>query len=268
MPTHQFNLAVEEVAYAMGVLGGSETAHGFLVSLLGERPQKEIEGRLLAASHSLVARSLLDFEIEPARTWLNDDLAAAVKAILDQRFSLRCHHNVGSQEQVLALFFGTDGLVVSQQLRREVVSELCIYRNAEDAVNQCLNFFGLPIGSGQPTPALAELPLNILNAWRAVTPDTDVKFLIKPLERLGLMPELAQELALSILATESRGSVSRIEGLQETPVANQGLVLLKGNNRAWAFKIEPLADAKLRVYRGDRPTVAALLQDMILSLFE
>ena len=57
MPTQQFNLAVEEVAYAMGVLGGSETAHGFLASLLGERPKKEIEGRLLAASHSLVSRA-------------------------------------------------------------------------------------------------------------------------------------------------------------------------------------------------------------------
>ena len=157
--------------------------------------------------------------------------------MLEQRFSLRCHGFAKGQEQVLAVFFGRNGYIVSQQLQREVVSELYAFGDANGAVGHCLEFFDLPDEVNHPAIVLAELPLGVLDTWQTFQPDSDMNTLIGQLENFGLEKNFANDLAASIAATEARGSISRIEGLQETPISNQGLLLLKGDNQAWIFKI-------------------------------
>ncbi len=75
-----FRLAIEEVAFALGTIGGADTAAGFLSALTGPRPS-EVAGRMTTASHSLLARAV-DYGARLRRPTLHPTLRRAAESMM------------------------------------------------------------------------------------------------------------------------------------------------------------------------------------------
>lgn len=259
----QFQLSIEELAYAMGVLGGVETAGGFLLGILGEREQSEIDGRLLAAGHSLIAHGLLDFELAPPNQHLDLDLAHVVQLILQHSYAIRCIRATHREEQTLT-FFCRETTIVEHQIHREVVSYLRALPGVQALIERSRTFFTLP-NTPAPGPPLATLPAALLEDLKARvaaegTPGDAATRLI----RAGLPSAAAQDLAASFVDPLYRGTVLRVEPSGESVTSNRGFLLLCTPRQAWIFDI--LADTNpplVQVYWGSQPQYSILLQRLL-----
>lgn len=253
MSSTRYALAVEELAYALGVLGGTDTAIGFLLAILGERPRMETEGRLLAASHALVARGLLDFDAETGEKWLDDGFKQAVQAMMQNDFSLRCTRMADDQETNLNLYVAGDTLMM-HSLHREVVSQLEIIRDWETARHRCFTFFHFPQNQDDVSNVLATFPADLIDKLRADAPIRSVDDMAKELMAHGLDQEMATQFAHDIQQQDYRGSVIKIEMNEGQMVSNQGFLTLTAGDRYWLMDIEPSTPPQIHLYPGNEAT--------------
>ena len=262
MPLAKFELAVEELAYAMGVLGGTDTAVGFLLALLGERPHLETEGRLLAASHALVARGYLDFDAKTGDKWLTEGLRRVVMPMLQNDFSIRCSWAAKGHEDILTLYAASGKLAV-HQLHREVVSLLQQLSDWKAAQNHLLTFFDLPtIDGGESPDKLATLPADLVDTLRRGTKSRSLERTTSQLRAHGVPEDAATELAADLRQHGHRGSIIRITRQGDQVVSNQGFLILKAEKRSWFLVIHPDDEPLMDIYAGS----PALFKQLFTSL--
>ena len=262
MTHHAFRLSIEELAYALGVMGGEEAASVFLLSLLGERPQREMQGRMLAAAHSLAARELLDFDEDAGIRGLSPALAATVAPLLQHSSVIRCSRNAGAQEAVLSLYFGSDG-VSAQSLRRSIVVHLERLDFA-DALERAVAFFDLPAVNGRDA-ALGSVAATLLEQARHVCDAVQRESFAAQFAAEGLPDGTAVALAHDLSHSAARGSVLRITVEGDRPVASAGFLVLHAAARAWLF--EPVqSDAEVvRVLPGHAAALRRMLADLMTA---
>lgn len=255
-----FRLSIEELAYALGVVGGDEAASVFLLSLLGERPQREMQGRLLAAAHGLAARELLDFDEDAGIRGLSPALAAAAAPLLQHSHAIRCSRAANGHEAVLSLYLGSAG-VSAQSLQRFIVAHLERLDSADAALERAIAFFDLPAGNGKDA-ALGQVAAPLLEQARFASDAAQRESYAAQFAAGGLPAGTAVALAHDLSHPASRGSVLRITVEGDRPAANEGFLVLHAAARAWLFDpVQPDAQA-VRVLPGN----AAVLRRMLAGL--
>lgn len=264
MPPIKLELGIEELAYAMGVLGGTDTAIGFLLALLGERPRLETEGRLLAASHALVARGLLDFDAQTGDKWLAEDLRLLVEPMLHNDFSLRCSWAKEGREDVLTLYAAA-AEVLMHRLHRAVVSHLQRLSDWDVARQQLSMFLDLPrSGEEESFEPLATFSADLIDTLRKEAPNRSRQEIAAQLQTQGVPDGAATKLAADLQQHEYRGSIIKITGQNDHVVANQGFLILKTEKRSWFLVIHPDDEPMLTLYPGS-PTLFERLFTSLVS---
>jgi|GEM_PF-6780275 len=264
MPSTKYVLAVEELAYAMGVLGGTDTATGFLLAILGERPRLETEGRLLAASHALVARGFLDFNAETEKKWLEKNLEDAIKPMLQNDFSLRCSETTEVGEEVLTFYIMEDK-VTRHHLQRSVVSVIETLPGWETVVEQLIAFFELFTDNGGDD-LVATIPASLLESLqRNALNDADHEARSE-LEKYGVPESEAVAIIEAMKQSAYRGSVVKLELENDRTISDKGFLLLKGQNLAWLFVIEADDKPMMSIYRGTKKNFQQQLDSLTSSL--
>lgn len=243
-------LSIEELAYAMGVLGGTDAATGFLLGILGQRPRLEVEGRLLAAAHGLVARGYLSFDAAKGSSWLTHQLAAMIKPIVENEYTLRLSRVRDGREEIATLYVSDEGLIF-HQLHQSVVSHLWLISDLASAEEQCLVFFDLPNVTEASSDPLAKIPANLIDALRRNDEDRSVEEAAAVLASHGLESDQAAKLAEDLHNEASRGSIVRLETQGDEVVSQRGILILKTARRNWLFDISSTDSNTFDVYPGN-----------------
>jgi hypothetical protein len=246
----------------MGVLGGVDTAIGFLLAILGERPRLETEGRLLAASHALIARNYLDFNAKTGEKWLDEGLKDAVMAMMRNDYSLRCSRIANGEELNKNLYVWGDALI-AHILHREVVSQLESIADWETARTHCRTFFSFPSDQETETVILATFPADLIDQIRMTASDRSVNEIAAELMGYEMSREMAKQFATDIKQQDYRGSVMKIEMSQDQPISNHGFLILTAGDRYWLMDIDPSPAPQIRLYAGNEATFQQLFSSLI-----
>lgn len=249
----RFQIAIEELAFAMGVLGGTDVAGGFLVSLLGNKSSEALDERLTAASHSLVSRGYMSFDLEHQTMRLDEGFGSVVGFLLHNDFSIRCSRVMRDKEVLLTYFF-EKGTFVEHKIMRVVSSSLEIVSDPEEVLKRTTEFFSI----GGTDPAMhavasigtinAELPQQARDLAQAGSRERGLTLL----EAAGLSTGVATNLLTDLLDMEFLGSASRIANEDGQLIANRGFLVLKGQQRLWILNIVPTEPPMLELLEGSR----------------
>lgn len=274
MNNTSYSLSIEELAYAMGFLGGAETAAGFLQTLAGQLNDANLDGRITAASHSLLARGYLQFDLSSKAKALQAELSQAVTAMLTPRYSFRCDktnpHNAEVEATQTSYFLG-DACVVKHEVELGVVSRLALYPNSDDLVPLLMTFIGQawgdrPFISPDEKPAAAgKLEDTLIQQLRnfAKTPTRDPGALALQLQA-HLPFAVANQLAHDVDAeTVQWGSIFRLEMHPGQMDINQGIIFARQPARTWLFEISAATQAQWLVYNASSEVMAAVLAQFV-----
>jgi hypothetical protein len=99
MEKFQCCLSVEEIAAAIAASGKQDEANGFLIAAFPQMSPGEGKGRLLTASHSLIAREFLSVEGEKA--FLQPKVQEIIDGILNSKYLLRANRTAETGEDIL-----------------------------------------------------------------------------------------------------------------------------------------------------------------------
>ena len=264
MALNKYSMAVEELAYAMGVLGGTDTATGFLLAILGERPRLETEGRLLTPSHALVARGYLDFDVETGEKWLKPDLENVIRPMLQNDFSLRCSKATEEGEEILTIYVSAEALA-RHHLQRSVVSVIEMLTDRQDAKEQLMTFFELSTGGGEED-LIATTPASLLESLRRNTLNEAAQEAKSELMKYGVSESTAAAIIEDLQRSAYRGSVVKLELEDDKTISDKGFLLLKGQDRVWLFVIESGGAPMMSIYPGSRKVFQQQLDSLGLSL--
>lgn len=132
-----FQLSIEEVAFALGYLGGADAAAGYLTAISGQISADELAGRMTAATHSLLARELLIIDLVSDEVSMNPELREATAALMTGATSIRVTVTTHGLDEVVTFFLDGDR-PVRHQLIQDVVAHLTLLPDtdaiADDAV--------------------------------------------------------------------------------------------------------------------------------------
>ena len=259
-----YRLSIEEVAFAMGHIGGAEVASGFLLALLGEISEQEANGRLYSASHSLIARGYLDVDLESSESKLDETLAVAIGTLVGNDFSIRCSRMVSGDEQVLNFFVHGDE-IVEHVLEKEVVSCLQRMSGVASVVDHCLTFFGVPAGSeAEPlSEPLGTIEASLVEETKDAVEGGSKDEIAARLSNAGLEATVADELAEDLMTQEYRGAILRVESQDLEAESGKGFLLLKSPERFWSFEIVPEEVPLARVRRGTPAQLGSLIKGFL-----
>lgn len=261
MDTDELILSVEEVAFAIGVLGGSETATGFLLGILGQRPQVEMEGRLLAAAHGLVARGYLEFDASLRSYWLLEPLQSIITPLVQSEYSLRCSRVQNGQESIATLYVSTTGAVL-YQLYKSVASSLRLLSTMDQALKMCWNYLQLADTLDEKSEVLATISEDLLDSLRQESQIRTVAETAGRLVSQGLADDRAEQLAQDLHTERARSSIVRLNEIGDEVVSNHGFLILKGDQRNWFFRIDPIEPTKLHIFPGTLPIFQQLFDSL------
>jgi len=251
MNSECYTLSVEEVAYCMGLLGESEAAGGFLLAVLGEIEEQEMDGHLFAASHSLIARGYLDIDLDTSEQRLDQGVAKVLQVLLQHEYSLRCSRLVNDEEELVNYFFGRDD-IVEHRLAKGVVSRVERIKDTQGVVRRCQEFSQLLPEDidGSPGEYLGTIPHELIREATLNTSEATGQEMTSQLAGAGLSAEIAGEVVEDIISEESRGSIVRVDNKDGEMESNEGFLFLKGPNRSWLFEIVPEDPPLLDIFRG------------------
>jgi hypothetical protein len=266
MTPNTFTLSIEELAYALGVLGGTEIASGYLGALLGERPQLELEGRLLAASHALVARDLLDFNPRTGDKQLSPELADLLRSLIQNEYSLRCNRVTAGEEDGVN-FYRAGNAWLEHRLSKAVVAHVTALAGIAMVARQSAMFFGLPIQSSKPLSGASQsvgvIPAALLERFGRPGTQPLLAEITKLFVSAGLPLESASALAADLAAPILRGSMMKVETRTEGLMADRGFLFFKGTRGAWILEIIPQAPPMLRVFVGNSDQLQRSVESLL-----
>ncbi len=264
-----YRLSIEEVAFAMGLLGDYEVAAGYLTATLGLLGKENLSGRMSAASHALMARGLLDVEEQPETGKLDETLAHWVRTMMDAPRSIRCESTRQGVDGVMGCF-AHGGTAVKHAVVQNVVAELEALASLDEVLQAIFEFVGVE-KNGQAHPPLGTTDVSLLQSLRdfASPQRTDR---MEALARSFLAPSDARRLVKDLTSEQvTWGSILFLEtvsGDQETPlVSNDGILYAQNGGSLWFFVIKAETGNQATAYHGGRATLKACLQPMVEAWF-
>jgi len=261
----RFRLSLEELSFAMGLLDGQDAASAFLLTALGERDQREIEGRLYAAAHSLIARDCLRIaqDDQQVKKHLDESLARVVRTMLDHDYYIRCSRTMRGIQDVVTYFIGGVAIVESCTLQDVVVSLETV--NSDQEVKQrCFSFFDLPteVTDVKETSLVGTIPLSMIEEARSRIQQKAEGQVTSMFAESGLSENAASQLTNGLVHEEVRGSVVRVERQKDHAVSSAGFLLLKEPDRYWLLEIVAEDPPKARVFAGNEQQFRTLLANL------
>ena len=260
----KIRLSAEELAYAMGEIGESIVAGGFLQGLYGVRCRDEISGRLHAASHGLMARGLLEVDLDSGTHELDDAIAKLARTIARTTFSIRCGRWHRNTESVLGLFFH-DEAIVAHELLLHAVSEVTAIADTSEAVCKALGFLSLAESSTKTAPlpeVIAKLPTEYVDSIFGLVASASLETLeTKLLEKLPAA--IATRLAADFLANDSWGSCMRIEGGDTKAHSDRGFFFVRGSKSLWLLNREVGEFPMFALCEGLLASASSLLEQLV-----
>lgn len=232
MATEALRLSVEELALILNHLGQPEAGKGILTAQLGaDLTQQEAHARLMAASHSLMARGWLEIDSEGKIT-IHPNLVRATRIITQPAFSLRYSYSTPEVEVLTTYHFGED-TIFEHFLEMGLVHNFVERSNQEEVLRGGIDFFQLAL-----TPDFTCSDATVSNdVMNSVKDATDQGTILRKLQQAGIPEDTRQLLAEDIRTSLYRGSILRVEyGADNAPQSNRGLLVLRGSQRLWLLR--------------------------------
>ncbi|MBP1468232.1 hypothetical protein EYB53_021150 [Candidatus Chloroploca sp. M-50] len=259
--TSTLRLSIEELALAFSLTGQDQVAHAFLVSSFGtELSQAEVRGKLSAASHTLLGQQLIALDdvgnllVSPVLDEVATVLTATQRTI---RFSL----SIPEGQRLLSYHATTNGFYehwVDQGVTHVItlVTPAALFEAAPI-------FFNL-----DAYPQMPDLSGKITNTLlRQALRCTDVATAKRLLQTAELPDNVLDALSATVVATVAVGDVLDVRPSPSgTPEANQGLLLLFGQEHYWIFQPQPQADdLMLTLLPSTTPVLHTALEQLLAS---
>ena len=259
----KFTLSVEELGFAMGFLGGTDVAAGFLEAILGAQNQDNLSGRITAASHSLIARGLLTLDLATGQNELNGDLSTLVKTMMLSNRSLRCQSEGPAGERILTCFL-RDDTAVTHQLEFGVVSHLTALAAKKEIVTCIVDFVGPTEGETAVNQPIAQISIDRLQTIREYIAAGQTVRAKQSLAEVLPSP-LAQELADDFQQTAvTWGSILHLETDSEDAEAplesNEGILYTALPEKLWLFQIVAENPVEASLFRGNKKQLQQMVQ--------
>jgi hypothetical protein len=255
--SHNYRLSLEELAFALGVIGGVDVASAFLVTTLGKLKDDDLSGRLTAASHSLLARELMT--IEQGKGKLEAGLAEVATAIVASTHTIRCNE-VGRDGERVVTFFVSDAVIIEHELKNGVVAVLTRLPDTQAIVTRLAEF----VTNGQtqvdaPAGTIGVIPVSVLEQFNRATPAQTAEQSRQDLVKTGIERSVAAKLAQDLASATARGSALLITSDAEgAPVSNRGFLFSKGSQHLWLFNIQPTDPPQAEIYPGTHENLIRL----------
>lgn len=255
-------LSIEEMAYLLGMAGGSQQSGIFLRLTYSDMGTEELEGRLLSAAHSLLARGWLILDESKKR--ISPELQIYLDYLLKSDYSIRVSKIVpGSEEQVVNYFFHT-GAVVEQRLEHGVVIHLELIHDRENVFHRIQTLLEIPENSGSEVGEVGRIHADRLQEAKELAERGKRKEAVKLLADEGLDSALAEELAAEIANAQWRASILKLIPHMERVTSGGGFLALPGPTRPWLFDVTSHEPPLARILPGNRTT----LWELYLKLIE
>lgn len=254
-------LSIEELAYALGVIGGEDVASGFLLSVLGERPKEELEARLLSASHSLIARRILTLDLETMTKTIKPDVHTLLSPLLVNRFSLRCSRTQNGIETIVNYYFGD--VIISYRTLNPVIAEIGQMNSVNDILSDIASFYVLPHINAPSDQSAMEVPAPLIEALKNNANQLAQEQMMVQLQAAGVEEQLATALLEDLITDELRGSIIRIEQHDAALISNEGFLILKSPKRFWLFQILASDLPKLQIWQGNHERFAECFSELL-----
>lgn len=268
-------LSVEEVAFVMGALGEPDAAAGFLAALVGRQERENLSGRITAATHSLIARGLLQVDATTGQNQLDAPLAQMVQVMLTAGRSLRCQSQTQGEERVSTIFLPATGALagggVAHELSLGVVAALETLPDATAISRRLGSFMGAPdllaaVTAVPPVPQ-AMMSTDAVQRARQYAARRDSARLQAALAA-EVSAELVDELATDWQNEEiAWGSILLLESANEpaTPslTANEGLLYAALPDKVWLLRLTAVTPERAALYRGDTAVLSAFVQEVL-----
>lgn len=246
-----FRLSVAEFAFAMAHSGNIEAAYGYLQTMLGIEPER-FNDWMTAASHTLIARNLLEVHSDGSYGPLHADLHQVAQAVAQDQRTLRCHRirrNVESyDEQFVTVLFAGD-LVLAHWTEQNVVAMTQTLSGPSDAYEHIAAFIGLPASALHTDSAQEpqQLPADELSRLRKSSNEMSLEQLAQELRRFLSAPWI-DTLANTLADPQAWwGDVLRIDRAAGNVVAEDGFLFVASSGTAWLLAQNPDNSATVRV---------------------
>lgn len=257
--TVRYRFGLEELAVAIRYAVSVEDAKAMLLGNYGNLTADEERGRLLAGSHSLMARNLLVMLDNTPR--LDKGLTDCVQMLFHQDYIIRMSRGSGVTEQLCVVHFKNNRMVM-HQITQGVVHELSWIDDVKAVTSAASGLFDLkPDSVSRP---VGEIPFSVLDDSRTkgtFTPTQTEALLVES----GLPVKVAHPLSEDFNLPKYRGSIVRLQIKEDKPSNEKGIFLLGGKARSWLFILagnQP--DSKAAIYRANATILSEQMADMFL----
>lgn len=251
-----YHLSIEEFALLSSLAGQAEVGKTVLHSAFGPLPEDNERGRLLAASHSLLARGWA--AIESGKLSINKHLQAAVAIILDHDFLVQISQQSLQGDGKDVSYFAKGPSVVEQQVRDGVVYRLTALPTITSAAEKARTFFSVPADAAYPLHSQITSDLALIERLQqAVRAGEDVT---EVLETADVPPEVASSLAEDFHNQQTRISTMRVEERDGVLVAEHGFLTLQSKDRLWLFVLEAGNSDQVSLLPGTSENIGRELQ--------
>ena len=258
MTTNSWRLTVEEMALLLSLRKQPELAQELLRAQLGPLTKENVEGRLYAAGHTLMARGELAVAADGS-IHVGEDLDLLANILLDAAHSLRYTRSYRNAELLLTYHFYQDA-IYEHQIEQGVVHEIKRVADVEAVAAGGVTFFGLT----EASPG-AFAPVEIAaDVWSELSAPQEYPQLVAKARALGTLNGSAEWLARDLMAANYRGAALWIAYTEDKqPVSDHGFLLLNAPQRTWL--VEPRqteAGAVVRLQLCNAPLFTAKVQEL------
>jgi|GEM_PF-5348998 len=264
---HNYTLSIEEFAFALGTVGGTEAALGFMTSTLGALPDHDRTSRLTAASHSLLARGLIRYDAAANLRSTEPPFKRMLLGVLQAIATIRCTRVHAGQTDAQTVFV-SPGLAVSSQVINAVTITLDVVEHWAGCVTRIADF--IQAQSDTPAEPITLTPVTLLDALNAApSPEADGRA-ETVLRQANVDPELARRIVQQTRAATMRGSVLSMRAEDPGLAAEQanlradvGFLFSAGPSSGWLFAVEPDKADTVAVYPATAGAVERVCQTFI-----
>lgn len=236
MTTSSWRLTVEEIAFLISMRNQPAIAQGTMRVQLGPLTKENIEGRLYAAGHSLIARGELAVAADGS-IHVGEDMALLTDILLDSPHSLRFTRTYRNAELLLTYHFYR-GAIYEHRLVQGVVHEIEAVANSAAVAVGGVAFFGLDeasIAAQAETTASCEIDAAV---WNELSVQNEYPQLIAKVRALTVLNGAGEWLAQDLLSANYRGTVLWVSYTEDKqPISDHGFLVLNAPQRTWL--VEP-----------------------------
>lgn len=263
-----FRLSVAELAFAMAYSGALEAGYGYLQTVLGDIQPERFNDWMTSASHSLIARGLLQAQPDGSYGELDGDLRLIAQSMTRDQRTLRCHRSQqgpdGAIEQFVNVLFD-DALIVAHWIEQNVVAVVETMPSRSDAVAKIALFMGAPSDPPAPEPFLATptIPTDQLARLRRAARGLTAAQMGEQLRRF-IDVDWLDDLATTLTAPDAVwGDVLRIERINDEVTADRGFLFVSSTDAAWLLRSVAPDGSQLAILPALQPTLATLCEEAL-----